>query len=322
MTLRDFVYSSRERLRAIYPPVEASRIVDIVCREVLGIEGYRVHVEGEKVLADDALRSALEVVWRLEKHEPWQYVLGFADFYGRRFRVTPATLIPRPETETLCRHALDYARGLNRPVRVLDLCTGSGCIAWTMAAELSDNSRCAVAMPFPDGSLCAGVVGIDISAPALEVARGQFSPERASRQLSQECETSASAVTPVFYQADIFDDAAMDGILSRYGCFDIVISNPPYILRKESAGMRRNVLDYEPDGALFVPDDNPMLFNKKIAEIFSKCSYMDSALFVEINENQGIEAQNVMGRNGALEVTILEDDFGRNRIAMAKKKYQ
>lgn len=299
MTLRDFVFSARERLGAIYPAEEAKCIVDIVCRELLGIEGFRVHVDGMMELSEDSfgkaesLEKARQAIERISQHEPWQYVLGFADFYGRRFAVNPAVLIPRPETETLCRLAIEYARGLGRPVRVLDLCTGSGCIAWTMAAELG---------------VAADVVGIDISAAALEVAG------------SQKMDVPHGMVTPEFYRADIFDDAAIDAILSRYERFDIVLSNPPYILKKESSMMRRNVLDYEPHTALFVPDDDSMRFNKKIAEIFEKCSYMDSALFIEINENESIDTQRVIVATGAFDVAIAKDDFGKNRVAVVTRK--
>lgn len=298
MTLRDFVFSARERLGAIYPAEEAKCIVDIVCRELLGIEGFRVHVDGMMELSEDSfgkaesLEKARQAIERISQHEPWQYVLGFADFYGRRFAVNPSILIPRPETETLCRLAIEYARGLGRPVRVLDLCTGSGCIAWTMAAD-----ACA-----------ADVVGIDISAAALEVAG------------SQKMDVPHGMVTPEFYRADIFDDAAIDEILSRYDRFDIVLSNPPYILKKERSMMRRNVLDYEPHTALFVPDDDSMRFNKKIAEIFEKCSYMDSALFIEINENEGVDTQRVIVATGAFDVAIAKDDFGKNRVAVVTRK--
>lgn len=290
MTLHRFVFSARERLGAIYPKEEARGIVNVLTREFFGIEGYRVHVDGEKELDDGAVVCAESALCRLEKHEPLQYVLGHAEFCGRRYAVNPAVLIPRPETETLCRHAMEYAARLTHPARVLDLCTGSGCIAWTMAAELMQ------------------VVGIDISPEAIAVAE------------SQEIHGPAGMVAPIFHIADIFDDTALDSILSRYGKFDLVLSNPPYVLQSESVAMRRNVLDYEPHSALFVPDSDPMLFNRKIVEIFEKHSYMESALFIEINENEGAETERIVRNTGRMDALVLDDCLGRNRVVKVCRK--
>ena len=217
MLLAGFIREGTRSLGSLYPEREAHSIVLMLCEALLGTRSYTHVVEpGTEVEpgAVPALEAALE---RLQAGEPVQYVTGFAEFCGFRFRVTPDVLIPRPETEQLVREAvaeISRLRGMrNAPVRVLDLCTGSGCIAWSVAL-LAPGTE---------------VVGVDVSDAALSVARGQdFSDEL----------KSTGAVAPLFVKADILD-TEQD---FPYGVFDLVLSNPPYIMESEKTLMRGNVL--------------------------------------------------------------------------------
>lgn len=291
MLLKEFVGSARERLQALYPEKEAAAITGIICRECLGVESYTYLIEPDLELPRKQMEKASAALWRMLGGEPVQYVLGFSDFYGHRFNVNPSVLIPRPGTETLCREAIEFAMQLYRtrsayghdadPVRILDLCTGSGCIAWTLALNVPGSN----------------VVAVDISSDALEVASSQ---------------PFDKTVKPHFIQADIFDDDAMAPVLS--GGFDIVVSNPPYILDSEKAQMRSNVLDFEPSLALFVPDDDSMRFNRKIAEISAKVLKTDGTGIMEINETLGDACCRIFSDAGFGESVILKDVFGKNRF--------
>ena len=162
MLLKDFIRENTASLCALYPEAEARSIVMRLCEERLGVHSYTHIVDPSYILTqEEQLREDMR---RLQTGEPLQYVLGFVEFCGRRFKVDGRVLIPRPETELLVEEALKFARSLDHPARILDLCTGSGCIAWTLALELPDSE----------------VVAVDISEDALAVARSQF-PESADR---------------------------------------------------------------------------------------------------------------------------------------------
>lgn len=288
MQLKEFVLSARRSLSEIYAPEEANTIAGVLCTEYLGVESYTYMVNPGYEIKDKDLAVANVALERLMANEPLQYVLGYTTFYGQKFKVNPNVLIPRPETELICRHAIEDAMMLYRkrsaygsqaePIRILDLCTGSGCIAWTMAQNVPGSE----------------VVAIDISPEALEVAKAQNITKEKSR-------------TPKFYQADIFDDEAMDLALGKDATFDIIISNPPYVLESEKPLMRKNVLDFEPALALFVPDDDAMKFNKKIAcTAFTRLS-TEGVGFVEINEALGEPTGLVFAESGFKRTEIFKD---------------
>lgn len=268
----------------------------ILCKECLEVESYTYMVNPSLELKDKNLAMAQKSLERLCKGEPLQYILGHAEFCGMRFNVSPAVLIPRPETEYICRKVIEqammyYRRRLAfgqaaKPVRILDLCTGSGCLAWSLAVNVPGSQ----------------VVGIDISADALRVARTQPVEIEKGRE-------------PRFLQADIFDELAMEQILKFDPLFDIIVSNPPYVMERERALMKRNVLDFEPDIALFVPDDDAMRFNEKIAEICVKhLNTEEAAGFVEINEALGAQTAEVFESAGFRNVEIIQDLAHKDRL--------
>lgn len=300
MLLAEFVKAGTKALESLYPQKEARSIVLMLCEEVLGTERYTHIVEPEFKIDDKKLPELEAAMERLKKMEPVQYVLGHTEFYGRTFKVDPAVLIPRPETELLCRDAIKLGMRVYRmrspygknaePVRILDLCTGSGCIAWTMALSIP-GSR---------------VTAVDISDAALEVAAGQdFASELKSKETFR----------PEFIKADVLDSEQE----IELGPFDMVLSNPPYIMESEKEDMRRNVLEYEPESALFVPDDDPLLFYRAIARWSQRFMSPDGVGLSEVNESLARQTETVFKAAGYAHTEIIRDLSDKNRYIIYHK---
>lgn len=300
MLLAEFVKAGTKALESLYPQKEARSIVLMLCEEVLGTERYTHIVEPEFKIDDKKLPELEAAMERLKKMEPVQYVLGHTEFYGRTFKVDPAVLIPRPETELLCRDAIKLGMRVFRmrspygknaePVRIVDLCTGSGCIAWTMALSIP-GSR---------------VAAVDISDAALEVAAGQdFASELKSKETFR----------PEFIKADVLDSEQE----IELGPFDMVLSNPPYIMESEKEDMRRNVLEYEPESALFVPDDDPLLFYRAIARWSQRFMSPDGVGLSEVNESLARQTETVFKAAGYAHTEIVRDLSDKNRYIIYHK---
>lgn len=278
MLLSQFIRESTAALEALYPPQEAKGLVVRLDEHILGVSSYAHIVEPGLEVPADKLPALSAALGRLLSGEPLQYVLGVQEFCGRPFRVSPSVLIPRPETEQLVQEA---EQGLRPGTRVLDLCTGSGCIAWTLALDVPGCS----------------VTAVDISEEALDVARGQF-PEPAG---------------PLFIQADVLDvPEAFPG-----APFDLIVSNPPYIRESEKARMHRNVLEHEPELALFVPDSDPLLFYRAISLWARRFLSPGGRCIVEINEELGEETAALFAGLG--HVRVIRDLFSRERFVAVEK---
>ena len=308
MLLSDFIRDGAARLENLYPSPEARGLVLMLCRELLGVTNYTHIVEPQTVVPADREAELSGALARLCAGEPIQYVLGFTEFCDRRFAVGPGVLIPRPETELLVAEAVRTLRemDLERPPRVLDLCTGSGCIAWSIALEVRD----------------AEVIGIDLSEKALQYARNQFAggrslPDgrpgiifRTSLPENQFRLRSSAAGEPMFLQADVLDtEQAFAG-----GPFDLIVSNPPYVMERERAQMRPNVLDWEPELALFVPDDDPLRFYRAIARWAQRFLRPGGVGLVEINEALGPDTAAVFSAAGYKNVQTLPDFYKKIRF--------
>lgn len=268
MRLAEFQKKATADLSRLFPEQEARSIVSLLITERLGVPSYTAVTEPEREIATVQLEKDME---RLLAAEPVQYVLGFAEFYGRRFRVTPDVLIPRPETEELVEAVLS-CREISSP-RILDLCTGSGCIAWTLALEIPGST----------------VVGVDISDAALDVAKGQFDDPRVT-----------------FVKGDVLSEIGKSQ-------FDVIVSNPPYVTESERAEMRRNVLDYEPALALFVPDDDPLKFYRALARHAEGLLAPGGYGIFEVNCRYAEGAADLL-RPAFTDVTVLNDISGRPRF--------
>lgn len=228
-----------------------------------------------------------QIAQRLEHHEPIQYVLGQSDFCGRTFLVDRNVLIPRPETAELC-HWITASLG-DRPCSLLDIGTGSGCIAITLAAELPQ----------------AAVTAWDISAGALHTAQ-----ENALR----------NDVNVTFQQVDMLRYAT-EQVPSdlQHGTWTCIVSNPPYIAQSERTDMEANVLDYEPHTALFVPDDDPLVFYRTIAHYGLSTLKTGGWLFFEINPHYVSELHEMLTALGYHDIESRCDDYGKQRMIRAKR---
>ena len=334
MLLSEFIASALAGLESLYPRAEARSMVSILVCERLGVQSW-THIANPSFEVPEQSLAQLEAdLQKLLASEPLQYVLGYAEFYGRRFRVTKDVLIPRPETELLVDTVLQKlksaSRGCDRAddrvaLKILDLCTGSGCIAWTLALECPQ-SPCHACSREPVG---AQLTAIDISPAALAIARSQFSGEL-SRGASVSSE-SAFAVSRgasgnsimggrevTFIEADVLDlsEEGLSGTHSKLalGQFDVIVSNPPYVMEQEKALMRPNVLDHEPALALFVPDDDPLIFYRAIAHHASRLLSAHGWGIVEINTLLAEPTAECFRQAGLQDVTILPDLSGKPRF--------
>jgi release factor glutamine methyltransferase len=295
MLLKSLINKGVETVSDVYPEREAREMVFAFLEHHLGTKRHTHIVEPMYEVADDLAEEALSAFRRMASGEPLQYVTGFADFYGRKFRVTPDVLIPRPETEILCHNVLAEGMGCQGPSEhlatipsVLDLCTGSGCIAWTLALE----------MPGAD------VTAVDISDGALAVASSQDFSEEIAR-------TGARA--PEFIKADVLAGPSLAGH------YDILVSNPPYVMDKEKALMRANVLEHEPHLSLFVSDDDPLIFYRAIADWALAVLKPGGYCIVEINEALGPETAAIYEAAGFTEVRIVKDLSDRDRFVSFRR---
>ena len=315
MLLSEFIASALAGLESLYPRAEARSMVSILVCERLGVQSW-THIANPSFEVPEQSLAQLEAdLQKLLASEPLQYVLGYAEFYGRRFRVTKDALIPRPETELLVDTVLQKlksaSRGCDGAPKILDLCTGSGCIAWTLALECPQ-SPCHACSREP---VAAHITAIDISPAALAIARSQFAAEL-SQGASGNSIMGGREVT--FIEADVLDlsEEGLSGTHSKLalGQFDVIVSNPPYVMEQEKALMRPNVLDHEPALALFVPDDDPLIFYRAIAHHASRLLSAHGWGIVEINTLLAEPTAECFRQAGLQDVTILPDLSGKPRF--------
>ena len=223
---------------------------------------------------------------RLEKGEPVQYIIGVADFYGRQFQVAPGVLIPRPETSELCRWIISCRQEAGG--RILDIGTGSGCIAITLALDIPD----------------AIVTAWDISDDALRIA-------------SENARRLGASVT--FEHCNALNISLTSHLSPLTSHYDLIVSNPPYICEKEKSAMECNVLDHEPHLALFVPDDDPLLFYRTIAQYAAEALTAQGSLFFEINPLYADDLAQMLRMMSYHGILIHQDQFGKPRFLKATK---
>ena len=289
MLLKDFIKDGIAALSGLYPKEEARSMVMFYCADVFGFPSYQHITEPKTEVPADLLEQAQDDMRRLAASEPLQYVLGYTEFCGRTFKVDHRALIPRVETELLCMKAEEKAPKKDG-LKVLDLCTGSGCIAWTLAMDLPG----------------AEVTATDLSEEALELASEQF--KRLSKKV----------VRPRFVKADLLD---IDGTIKAAAepSFDVITANPPYVMNSEKVEMRPNVLGWEPHMAIFAPDRDPLAFHKAIAIIALKLLAPGGCAVVELNTELADETATVFKNAGFPSVEIIRDFFDRPRFVSYRK---
>lgn len=291
MLLKDLIRKGIETVSVCYSEREAKEIVSAYMEDVFCIKRYQSSLTPDMEMSEGQACQAGRDFARIAAGEPLQYVTGKAFFYSREFRVTPDVLIPRQETEMLCHTVLSTSR---RNQNILDLCTGSGCIAWTLALEMPGSK----------------VTAVDISDGALSVASSQDFIEEMDR---------THAFKPCFIKADVLKGPAVcANFFSDYATlspkFDIIVSNPPYVMDSEKPLMRTNVLDHEPHLALFVPDDDALKFYVAVAQWAAKLLAEDGIGVVEINEALGEQTAQVFMEYGFSAVDIIQDLHGKDRF--------
>jgi len=284
MTLRETATSLTAALTAVYPEPEAGAIARTVLQHLLRLDGLRYTMALSQPLLPGTAEQLPALQARLLAHEPVQYVLGTAHFADMELEVTPATLIPRPETEELVQ-LIEQDQAGRAGLRVLDVGTGSGCLAIALARVLPQ----------------AQVLAVDISAEALAVAR-----RNAARW----------APTVAFQEVDILQETPA-GLAA--GTLDVLVSNPPYVRESERPLMRDNVLAWEPATALFVPDHDPLLFYRRLAALGAELLQVGGAIYFEINEALGAGTAALLEANGFSEVRVIDDMFGRPRMVRGSR---
>ena len=267
-----------KRLAGLYDTAELESVKKVLCLELLGINSVTYFTK-EKLIPDPERERRLEAALnRLAQGEPLQYIIGSTPFCGLTFRVDSRVLIPRPETAELVEWVTEDAGASGS---LLDVGTGSGCIAVTLARNLPHWK----------------VQGWDISEGALEVAREN------SRLNGTEVE---------FRKADILNVSVTDCY------FDVIVSNPPYVMESEKEQMENRVLDFEPHSALFVPDSDPLMFYRAIAEFGNRALNKGGRLYFEINPLEAEALKEMLSDAGYHDIELRKDIFGKQRMIKAK----
>lgn len=270
----------RRKLQGRYDPREAGNLSRIICCEILGQQTVDYYLGKDIILSVKEEQELESILSRLHNFEPIQYILGEARFLGRTFRVTPGVLIPRPETEELVEMML---KELSPVSRVLDVGTGSGCIAISLAKELPESQ----------------VTAWDVSGEALSIAAANSKALQASVR---------------FEQRDVltYEPCVVD-------CYDVIVSNPPYVTEAEKQEMEHNVLDWEPSLALFVPDTDPLRFYRRIAVLGLEMLTSGGKLYFEINRAFGKDTVAMLCETGYRAVRLQKDISHNDRFVIAEK---
>lgn len=275
-----------EQLTPLYDETEAKAVVRTVLEVRYGLTLTDILCGKVNDLSAEDGRSLEKIMQRLLQAEPVQYVLGEAEFAGRRFKVAPGVLIPRPETEELCAWIVsEQTLTDGNPITILDIGTGSGCLAVTLSLDIPD----------------AAVSAWDISQDALLIAS----------------ENAKTWKAPVSFALQDALAAPKDSMK-----WDIIVSNPPYICPSEAAEMAQNVLKYEPSTALFVPQSDPLLFYKAIASYAIEALKPGGKLYVEINPLYRNQLEEMLKNVGFIDIEIRKDAFGKDRMARATRPCQ
>jgi release factor glutamine methyltransferase len=279
MILKEFRETFSKQLSATYPKTEIDTFFSILIEEYLELQRIDTVLKPDFLITTNKLVLLNTALKRLQNEEPIQYILGKTEFYGLPFLVNKNTLIPRPETEELVELILKEVNK-SKPLQILDIGTGSGCIPVTLAKKRPK----------------ATIFAMDVSKEALSIAKQN---------------ASLNNVVINFLQEDILKTE----ILAQK--FDVIVSNPPYVRALEKVAIKNNVLANEPHLALFVEDNNPLIFYDKIADLAKEYLLENGKLYFEINEYLGKEMVALVAQKGFKDIQLKKDLFGKDRILKA-----
>ena len=282
-TVKDVFAEYRTQLSALYDTQETDAIALTVLKEIIGKTGAYLKAFPEYELSIGHQEELSGFLAQLATGKPLQYILGHTEFYGLSFKVNPSVLIPRPETEELVEWVLNSCLP-KTPIKILDIGTGSGCIAISLKKNL------------PNANICA----IDISAEALKTAKEN---------------AELNNVEVNFIESDILNLTHNSQLATHK--LDLIISNPPYVTPTDKDLMHTNVTDFEPHTALFVPQDDPLLFYKAIANLAAKNLVKGGLLFFEINESYGNDSVEMLKSKRFKGIELRKDMRGRDRMIKA-----
>ncbi|WP_298790292.1 peptide chain release factor N(5)-glutamine methyltransferase [uncultured Allomuricauda sp.] len=285
MLLKEIKNIFHLELDGIYPPEEVDTFFYLTIEHFLKLERFILVMQPNLVVTKEEETPLFETLAALKKEKPIQYILGSSHFMGMEFMVNEDVLIPRPETEELVQWIVDCCEvERSQDLNILDVGTGSGCIAIALAKNISN----------------AKVYAIDVSEKALKVA-------------NQNAVLNDADVN--FLQKDILDSNPELGLELR---FDIIVSNPPYVRELEKDEMKKNVIEYEPDLALFVPNNDALLFYRRIIQFADKNLKDKGILFFEINQYLGKETKVLLEEHNFLEIELRKDLYGNDRMLKGK----
>ncbi len=295
MTIKEAKIYIHNEISGFYPENEISAFIRIIFSDVFNISSVETVLKENEKFSKEKNFKITKIVSRLKNFEPLQYIIGHTEFYDLKFKVTPDVLIPRPETEELVNLIISENK-TRKNFKIIDIGTGSGCIAISLAKNL----------------FSAEIFALDISSEALKVAE--------SNALNNSVKVS-------FFQEDILRNVASNKRLTNVASekrlanqkFDIIVSNPPYVRFSEKRQMSKNVLDFEPETALFVEDKNPLIFYQAITNFAKTHLSKSGTLYFEINEVFGKKIENLMLLSGFSKVKIIKDINGKDRFVAGVK---
>jgi release factor glutamine methyltransferase len=281
LTLQKIKSIFSNRLLSVYSKIETDSIFNLICFHLLNYSKIDIHSKKEEPLSSENENKLQFILNRLLNHEPIQYILGTTEFYNLNLSIDSRALIPRQETELLVDIIVKEIQG-KAGLKIIDLCTGSGCIAIAISSKLQN----------------AQITATDISNDALSLARSN----------AKKNDMNISFI----------EDSILEPV-KNYEKYDIIVSNPPYVRDSEKLKMHRNVLDYEPHSALFVNDSDPLVFYSAIEKFGSKYLNESGIIYVEINESLGLETSEIFSDAGFTSVQIMKDLNNKDRFIKVSK---
>jgi len=281
--LKDVKTHYHRELTGLYGKEEALSLLNLLIQHFFGLSRVDQALQNDFRLTETELLKFHFAVKELKKEKPVQYIVGETYFYGLPIKVNPSVLIPRPETEQLTELIIEKNKNRNG-LRVLDIGTGSGCIALALKKFLPESK----------------ITALDISQQALETAK---------------LNSEINGLSINFVQSDILDKKAMESMET----FDLIVSNPPYVTETDKNRMKKNVTDYEPSTALFVKNDDPLIFYHAIADFALQKLNDQGQLWLEINELFGNKIHQLLAKKGFRNINVRKDLFGKDRFVSCMK---